>query len=233
MRKWIETMTLFMLLMMLLFLGTWQYYRLDWKQTILNNISTNANMEVVNFENILANGDDVDYRNVVISGDFDYDKVIFLYASHDSQQGYYVLNILRTEIGKNVLINRGWISRILKQNFYKDKNFFGFHKVYGQVIPNAFQKPRFAQISNDEVHNEWFWIDVSEISKLYGLMIENYVIWQTNNEAKDGLLIQHPVTQNIHNRHFEYMLTWYFLSLCLIIFIVYRAYMKYHVIIRR
>ena len=90
---------------MLLLLGSWQLYRLNWKLNLLSEIENSLKNDPVEFSKVNKKN----YLRIKTSGTIDFNKQIYLYNLNESgKPGFEVINpiIINNE---NYLINRGWI----------------------------------------------------------------------------------------------------------------------------
>jgi surfeit locus 1 family protein len=99
-------------LILLLTLGTWQLYRLAWKNTLIHKIEERVALPITDYTPTITLAND-EYRKVKVTGTFLYDKEMFLYAGprqYKGEQGYRLFTPLQVQ-GNNVtlLIDRGWI----------------------------------------------------------------------------------------------------------------------------
>ena len=90
---------------MLLSLGSWQLYRLNWKLDLISEIENSLKINPVE----LSKTNNKNYLRIKTSGIVNFDKQIYLYNLNDSgKPGFEVINPIL--IGnENYLINRGWI----------------------------------------------------------------------------------------------------------------------------
>ena len=91
---------------MLLSLGSWQLYRLNWKLNLLSEIENSLKNDPVEFSEV----DKKNYLRIKTSGIIDFNKQIYLYNLNESgKPGFEVINpiIINNE---NYLINRGSVS---------------------------------------------------------------------------------------------------------------------------
>ena len=89
-------------------LGTWQLYRLQWKQNLISQISQGLKSNPVQYsQNIKKN-----YQKVILNGKYHFENQIYLYSLNDKgQPGFDVVTHFETANKENVLINRGWIKK--------------------------------------------------------------------------------------------------------------------------
>ena len=97
--------------MLFLSLGTWQLYRLQWKQDLISQIDKGLKSTPIKYSNKIKN----DYQRVVLNGKYNYKNQIYLYSLNaKGQPGFDVITPFKTIEGDNVLINRGWINKEMK-----------------------------------------------------------------------------------------------------------------------
>ena len=93
-------------------LGTWQLYRLQWKQDLINQISVGLNSSPIQF----SEKNNKNYQRVFLIGKYDFNNQIYLYSLNEKgQPGFDVITPFETLKKENILINRGWIKKELKK----------------------------------------------------------------------------------------------------------------------
>mgnify|MGYP001279994901 CR=1 FL=1 len=106
-------------------LGTWQLYRLQWKQDLISQISAGLKSTPIKYSTNINK----DYQKVVLVGDYNFKNQIYLYSLNSKgQPGFDVITPFQTVNRENVLVNRGWIKKELKNNpeiNYPTKNIIG------------------------------------------------------------------------------------------------------------
>ena len=109
-------------------LGTWQLYRLQWKQELISQISQGLKSEpIIYSEQIKKN-----YQRVTLTGNYNFKDQIYLYSlNEEGQPGFDVITPFETLNKENVLINRGWIRKEFKgkkEINFSSKNITGLLK---------------------------------------------------------------------------------------------------------
>ena len=150
---------------MLLSLGSWQLYRLNWKLNLLSEIENSLKNDPVEFSKV----DKKNYLRIKTSGIIDFNKQIYLYNLNESgKPGFEVINpiIINNE---NYLINRGWIPFDKKDrpeiNLINESSIIGTLK---QQHKASTFKP-----DNDLNKNYWFTLNREDIFKYTG---KNFLI---------------------------------------------------------
>ncbi len=194
-------------------LGTWQLYRLQWKLELINEITTGLNSNPKEYSSLIKKN----YQRVNAQGKFNFDKQIYLYSLNENgKPGYDVVTPFRTNKNENVLINRGWIDKELKGNpsinSKKDsQQIVGLlRKIYK---PNVF-KPK-----NDLKNNVWFSINLDDLKEATGEQFNEFVIFLEDNQAKSPL--PKKISIDVPNNHLKYAITWYAISVSIIIYYLY------------
>ncbi len=197
---------LLIILLILISLGTWQIFRLQYKKESIEKLEK----EVVTLPETITSKNQ--YLKVRFITKIKKDPIIYAYAD---KNGYYVLVIGKIKNKKNVLIN---IGTTLEKNLVELNGINEIEEQVEGVILSKISKP--PMIKNyDEKSDLWFGIDTYEISKKIGLELENYFVWMESTDIK-GVKDNGPF--KIANRHLEYIITWYSLALFLMFFIIYQ-----------
>ena len=198
---------------MLLSLGFWQLYRLNWKLSLINEIENSLKNDPVE----LTKTDKKNYLRVKTSGKIDFDKQIYLYNLNESgKPGFEVINPIVID-NQNYLINRGWIKFDQKNNpeinLLNQQNIIGTLKLQSKA--SSF-KPE-----NDLKKNYWFTLNRDDIFLFTGKRFSNYIIYLNGD-------YEHPkpkvITANISNNHKKYAITWF--SMAISIFLIYLYFRK-------
>ena len=195
---------------MLLSLGSWQLYRLNWKLNLLSEIENSLKNDPVEF----SKADKKNYLRIKTSGIVDFNKQIYLYNLNESgKPGFEVINpiIINNE---NYLINRGWIPFDKKDkpeiNLINERNIIGTLKL--QHKASTF-KPE-----NDINKNYWFTLNREDIFKYTGKKFSDYIIY-LNGDYK--LPKPKVITANISNNHKKYAITWFSMAISILLIYLY------------
>ena len=193
-------------------LGTWQLYRLQWKQDLINQINIGLKSKPVPFsKNVKKN-----YQRVITNGDFDFKKQIYLYSLNDQgQPGFDVITPLKTNLGVHILVNRGWILKELKGT--KEINRFDLKNISG--ILKKINKANIFKPKNDLKKNVWFSINLEDVATFSGQDFSNYVLYLDNKD----ILTPTPkkITADLPNNHLKYAITWYSISISILFYYLY------------
>ena len=200
----------YFIILVLISLGSWQLYRLNWKLNLISEINNSLKNDPVE----LSKSNKKNYLRITTSGKVDFDKQIYLYNLNDNgTPGFEVINPIVID-NDNYLINRGWIPFEKKNsqeiNFFDENNIIGTLKLQGRK--NIF-KP-----DNDIGKNYWFSLNREDISKFTGREFSKYIIYLDGN-------YQFPkpkkITANISNNHKKYAITWFSLAISILLLYLY------------
>ncbi len=195
---------------MLISLGSWQLYRLNWKLNLISEVKNSLKNNPIELSKV----DKKNYLRIKTSGEIDFEKQIYLYNLNDSgKPGFEVINPILID-NENYLINRGWIPFDQKNqseiNLINEDNIIGTLKL--QTKASVF-KPE-----NDIEKNYWFTLDREDVFKYTGKSFSNYIIY-LNGEYK----IPKPkvITANISNNHKKYAITWFSMAISILLLYLY------------
>tara|TARA_B100000965_G_scaffold84353_1_gene67899 strand:+ start:215 stop:820 length:606 start_codon:yes stop_codon:yes gene_type:complete len=194
----------------LLSLGSWQLYRLNWKLNLLSEIENSLKNNPVEFSKV----DKKNYLRIKTSGIIDFNKQIYLYNLNESgKPGFEVINPIIID-NENYLINRGWIPFDKKDNpeinLINEGNIIGTLKL--QHKASTF-KP-----DNDINKNYWFTLNREDIFKYTGKKFSDYIIY-LNGDYK--LPKPKVITANISNNHKKYAITWFSMAISILLIYLY------------
>jgi len=194
----------------LISLGSWQLYRLNWKLNLISEVKNSLKNNPIELSKV----DKKNYLRIKTSGEIDFEKQIYLYNLNDSgKPGFEVINPILID-NENYLINRGWIPFDQKNqseiNLINEDNIIGTLKL--QTKASVF-KPE-----NDIEKNYWFTLDREDVFKYTGKSFSNYIIY-LNGEYK----IPKPkvITANISNNHKKYAITWFSMAISILLLYLY------------
>ena len=195
-------------------LGTWQLYRLQWKLELISEITFGLDSSPIEYSNSIEKN----YQRVSAKGKFNTDKQIYLYSLNDNgKPGYDVITPFRTNKNENVLINRGWIKKELKNNPIINKNIEVEQKIVGLL--RKIYKPNIFKPDNDLKNNIWFSINLEDLKVTSGERFNEFVIFLEDNQAKTPL--PKKISIDVPNNHLKYAITWYAISISIIFYYLY------------
>ena len=193
-------------------LGTWQLVRLQWKNTLINQISEGLKSSPINYsDKVKAN-----YQRVKVEGKYNFGKQIYLYSLNDKgQPGYDVITPFEGQSSENILVNRGWIKSNLKNNDII--NITEDNKIQGLILRNV--KPNIFKPENDTKTNIWFSINLEQVKEVTGKNFSNYVLYL--EDKKINIPKPKKITIDLPNNHLKYAFTWYSISISIFGYFLY------------
>ena len=195
-------------------LGTWQLYRLQWKIELISEITFGLESSPIEYSNSIKRN----YQRVTAKGKFDYDNQIYLYSLNDrGKPGYDVVTPFRTNKNENVLINRGWIIKELKDSPSINLKPKSEKEIIGLL--REIYKPNIFKPENDIKNNIWFSINLEDLREVTGEQFNKFVIFLEDNQAKTPL--PKKISIDVPNNHLKYAITWYAISISIIFYYLY------------
>ena len=208
--KLLFSVFVYLIILILLSLGFWQIYRLNWKLELIQQIENSLKNDPVELSNI----EKKNYLRIKTGGEIDFDKQIYLYNLNDNgKPGFEVVNPIK--IGdENYLINRGWIP--FEKKGLPEINLVDQNQIVGTLMLQT--KPSSFKPENDIEKNYWFTLNREDISKFTGRNFSEYVIY-LNGEYK----IPKPrvITAKISNNHKKYAITWFSMAISILLIYLY------------
>ena len=195
---------------MLLSLGSWQLYRLNWKLDLISEIENSLKIKPVK----LSKSNNKNYLRIKTSGTVDFDKQIYLYNLNNSgKPGFEVINPIL--IGnENYLINRGWIPFDKKDK--AEINLINTNRIIGTLKKQS--KANSFKPENDIEKNYWFTLDRDDIFSYTGKKFSKYIIY-INGDYKTPE--PKAITAHISNNHKKYAITWFSMAISILLIYLY------------
>ena len=195
---------------MLLSLGSWQLYRLNWKLDLISEIEYSLKINPVE----LSKSNNKNYLRIKTSGTIDFDKQIYLYNLNNSgKPGFEVINPIL--IGnENYLINRGWIPFNKKDK--AEINLINTNRIIGTLKKQS--KANSFKPENDIEKNYWFTLDRDDIFSYTGKKFSKYIIYINGDYKTPEPKV---ITANISNNHKKYAITWFSMAISILLIYLY------------
>ena len=114
-------------LIVLLWLGTWQVQRLEWKNQLIEDFESRANAAPIDLP-LGAVDREMEFRRLALTGRFDHAKEVFMTGrTYEGNAGFHIVTPFTLDDGRMILVNRGWVSES-----YRDPAKRGFTLVVHQ-----------------------------------------------------------------------------------------------------
>ena len=216
--KLLPTLIVLPLMITLVCLGNWQIERLHWKEALQKKIQERRSAEPIMLPNIVNNVDSLEFRRVMVSGQFHHELELYLVSR--TFRGNVGINIvtpfMRIDNKKYLFINRGWAPLNYKGRKIPHINNNG----EVQTVTGTFKvirKRRPFLPENEPQNNTWFYIDPSAMAESRGLReCEEYYI-SIDPSQQHTYPTGASFVKNLYNHHLIYAVTWYSLSVALLL----------------
>lgn len=196
----------------LIALGTWQVHRRAWKLDLIAQVDARIHAEPVPAP--AAAGPADAYRRIVARGAYLVGRDTLVQASTDLGAGWWVLTPLRTESGRIILINRGYVA---------DK---GPHPApscprgpaCGTGLSTVTGLLRLTEPdggflrTNDQAGDHWYSRDVAAIAARRGVVAAPYFIDADATANAPDQPVGGLTVIRFPNNHLVYAITWYTLA---------------------
>jgi len=208
------TLITFVMIVVLLALGTWQVKRLHWKEHILTTIHERLNSPPIDLD-VALKDPNADYQPTYVSGLFQHDQEFYLNAiSLKGEGGYSVLTPLQLEDGRLLLVNRGWVPYDKRDPHTRPDR-----QSWGPVtIKGLLRHPQhiWLQTANIPKKNIWYSIDLDAMARQAGVpRFLPYVLDADATPNDGGYPIGGQTRVDLPNNHLVYALIWYGLAFSL------------------
>lgn len=220
--KLIPTLFTIPALITLIALGVWQLQRLEWKETLIERLTTRAEAPAEGLPPGDLSLEEWEFRKVMMRGHFLHDQELFLLnRSLNGNPGLHVITPFRRTDVPNapiVLVNRGWVPFEGKDRSLRPDGLIpGETTVEGLV---RFQRPitglqRVFLPPNEPENNVWYSIDQGEMASALEEPLTNFYVVDGNNQVPGKFPVGRQWTLDIRNNHLEYALTWFFMAIVL------------------
>lgn len=211
----------------LLILGNWQVQRLSEKENLLATIEQYLGAPAAPITEIITavkNDENIEYRPVTVTGEFDHDKERHFFATHNGYSGYYVYTPMITDVGI-IFINRGFVPFDLKDaNTRLEGQLDGKVTITGLARSMLDEKPSSVVPDNAPDKNQFFWKDLRVMASSTGLDFSDPNLLRFFIDVDDTPNLagypQGGVTLiDLPNNHLQYAVTWYGLAgaLCVVV----------------
>ena len=200
-------------IIILVSLGTWQLERLRWKTDILTSMKTSLSLPPLEISNdIIKNINNYSYRQIQLTGSYLYTNHLTIYSKVlNKKVGKHLVIPFKTQYG-TILVNRGFIPKDYK---IPDSSETEIIKING--IVKFQQSINYFTPQNNIFKNEWYYININEVSEYISVPLLNFYIIEKNN-IEEEYPVGSQYNINIPNDHLQYAITWFSLALALSIF---------------
>ncbi|CCJ30862.1 unnamed protein product [Pneumocystis jirovecii] len=209
-------------------LGTWQYYRLQWKRNLIRNFEERLSNEPIrltkdtNFFNLHK----LEYQKVLITGRFKHDEEMLVGPLlFEGKNGYHVITPMEISDGCNCLINRGWIPSDMADPSKRTEGLSNEEVTIQGLIRLPPRNNLFTPTNKPEL-KKYYHVDIKQMSELthsqpiyIEQLLENDPIMAAFLVTK-GKPIGKTARLQIRNNHLEYMYALSFTTSIMLYFIL-------------
>jgi surfeit locus 1 family protein len=213
-------------LLVLLALGFWQLDRLAWKTELINNFNARANAPAILPPENDASLAAIEFHNLQLTGRYLHDMERYLTGrTYEGNAGFHVITPFRTNAGKLIFVNRGWVSEAYRN---PDKRPFSVEdkEVSIRAVLRLPQQKGYFVPENEPDRGFWFTLKPNELATHLGFSeaITSYYA----DQIREGDVLTLPIAATVHievrNTHLNYALTWFGIALSLV-----GVYFAYHI----
>jgi surfeit locus 1 family protein len=222
----VPTLFLIVGLPVLLWLGTWQLQRLEWKLKVIQNMEERMDAPAVDIAGVAPALND-EYRRYRVSGMFLADHEFhWLTTSETYGIGYQLFSPFRLDDGRLVIINRGYMPDALKEpSTRSEENWLETGPESFEVIARVPETPGSLDGANDVAANIWLTRDTRAMCTQTGLSDCMALYLERDGEVADAVWPKPNAARvKLVNNHLDYALTWFGLAIVLIA--IYLAFHK-------
>ena len=208
--KFLFSAFVYLIILVLLSLGFWQLYRLNWKLDLINQIENSLKNDPVE----LIESEKKNYLRIKISGEIDFNKQIYLYNLNNSgTPGFEVVSYIKID-NEDYLLNRGWIP--FEKKDLAEINLINQKEIIGTLMLQS--KSSSFKPKNDLKKNYWFTLNRDDVFKFTGKKFSKYIIY-LNGDYK----VPKPrmITAKISNNHKKYAITWFSMAISILLIYLY------------
>ena len=193
-------------------LSIWQVKRLKWKEDLISNIEKAYNSDSININMLTGDLRNFKFKNVYLEGIFINEKSMFLGPRVNKDQvGYHLITPFLLNDNRYILINRGWLKKIIKIKEQKKE-----YLIKG-ILKESDIKNIFTPKNNME-ENLWFYISTKQMSEFSKIkLVDNIFVDLIKSNSNDKLTIINSSIPKIVNNHLQYAITWAILGLLFLV----------------
>ena len=188
----------------LLWLGTWQLQRLDWKEGLLTDLEARMAAEPMDLPADPEEEAD-EYRAVTLTGQPVGEELHVLVSGTAAGTGYLAVTAFETDTGRRILLDQGLLALDAKDlpPARRATEVTG-RLIWPDDVTSSTPVP-------DLDRNIWFGRDVAAMAEALGT--EPVLVTASTMSPPDPRLTPLPIdSANVKNDHLEYAITWFLLA---------------------
>jgi surfeit locus 1 family protein len=198
-------------------LGAWQLYRLQWKEALIAEMEARLYAPPVSLEDAIAHPDE--FLHVKAAGTFEHAGELFLLDSQGGRPGWRVVTPFKSDDGIFVLVDRGFVpdeQRAPEKRPGSQPQ--GSVEVSGYLSRHPGGRGLFTP-DNNAAANNWYWWDIPAMLGFGkvdpGSRVAPFILHVL--PGKDAGVLPRPIPPlpGLSNNHLQYALTWFGLAIVL------------------
>ena len=202
-------------LSILLGLSWWQIKRLNWKTDLITQRIISFESAPVSLVN-LNKPEKNEFRKVFVDGQLLNEFEMYMPAlSKRGNNGFHILVPLKTNTGKFIIYDTGWIPLKIKDKQKRLLHIVKDSQTFEAVIRTSGRKGYF-QPDNDTDTNTWFFVEPEKMSEYLEMNFENEYYLEAVKNGPNGFPLGNQTRIYLRNNHLQYALTWFMIACGLI-----------------
>jgi surfeit locus 1 family protein len=225
-RTWLATSLTVLGVSLLLFLGTWQLQRLQWKINLIQTIEKRFKEPEIDFNTLKAKARDRykehEFQKIYLEGHYLHQKELkWMSKSKDGKIGVHLVTPFLLKNGLFIIVDRGWVPL----NAVNEASRPGGRVIIHGYLRTESDQNYFTPLNTYHL-KEIYSIKPDEIAKAFNLVVLPFYMTLTSSSEK--LEKKYPLAANfsfsLRNFHFQYAITWY--ALAVILITIYGLYLR-------
>ena len=190
-------------------LGSWQLYRLNWKNNLISNISASINNPELYkpekfYENLTSVKLDVNYKIV--------NQPVFIESkTYKGKPGYHLILPIKLNGEFFSVLNFGWVT---EKDLLKTQEILGKYSSFDHIsvyLRNFHSDKAFFIPQNDLIKNIWYSVNKTDMNQYYKSSFKSEYYFVLLDERVNKF--SHNPLVFLRNNHLNYSITWFLLSL--------------------
>lgn len=203
-------------------LGSWQIYRLQWKNHLIETVTREVAKPPIPMSEDNAALSALTYRRVILDGSFLNDHELYRYQQNQGKPGYEVVTPFKQNNGQVVMVNRGWIPMELRDLKKRPGSQIEGETRIGGIVTEKEKRQSVFTPDNSLKDNVWFWMDFDAIQAETGLNLQPVIIHEVGENTPGRYPMKLGAELKFRNDHLSYAIIWFSLSIiCVIIYYLY------------